>query len=377
MKIISHCPFPTFTKTLFAQSLSAFSYGNFVQISLLFLLAIVFTFIGDRLNCPIPWLLIPLIVAIFCTLIKGEAKSLPKSFSVTGQVIIAIFSASRFSFETLTTAQDYFLPLLICIVITASFSLFNGYLIHKFADLDLPSSFLGCIPGAGHSLVAMSEEMGADAIVVAVLQYLRILMVSVIVPIITNFYFIQTSSISVNITSQSHHYLLTSLPLPINLSIIALCVFLSIHIGKIIKLPSNLFLAPFFSCLLLFRFFPYEITLPMPIFRGGLLLLGLSIGAKFEIQNLQKLLKAVLLEIGLVLLLITSCLIVGYWFHLVTKVDTLTALLGSSPGGLSAMMATVIELGGNSGFVLTMQMTRMLLILTLSPFVTASLMKQT
>jgi hypothetical protein len=113
------------------------------------------------------------------------------------------------------------------------------------------------------------------------------------------------------------------------------------------------------------------------IFRGGLLLLGLSIGVKFAIETLQKLFKAVLLEIVLVLLLITVCATVGYGFHLVTKVDTLTALLGSTPGGLSAMMATVIELGGNSGFVLTMQMTRMLLILTLSPFIAASLIKQT
>jgi membrane AbrB-like protein len=373
---IRHCPFPIFTKTLFEQILSTFSYRNFVQISSLFLLAIVFAFIGDRLNCPIPWLLIPMIVAVIWAIIKGEAESLPKPFSVIGQAIIAIFTASRFSFETLTTAKDYFFPLLICIVVTASFSLLNGYLIHKFADLDLPSSFLGCTPGAGPSLVAMSEDMGADAIAVALLQYVRILMVSVIVPIIANFYLTQTHSIPLNIIPQNHH-LLPSLPLLINLTIIALCAFIGIQIGKIIKLPSNLFLAPFFSALLLFCFFPYEITLPIPIFRGGLLLLGLSIGIKFEIQTLQKLLKAVLLEIGLVLLLITICFIVGYWFHLVTKVDTLTALLGSTPGGLSAMMATVIELGGNSGFVLTMQMTRMLLILTLSPFVAASLVKQT
>lgn len=358
------------------MNFSNFSYGNFIQISTLFLFAIVFAFIGDRLKFPIPWLLIPMIVAVIWSMIKGEAQSLPKVFSISGQAIIAIFTASRFSLDTLTTAQNYFFPLLICIVVTASFSLFNGYLIYKFTDIDLPTSFLGCTPGAGPSLVAMSEDMGADAIVVAVLQYLRILMVSVIVPIIASFSLPETPFIPIKIISENHH-LLPSLPFPINLTIIVLCAFFCIQIGKIIKLPSNLFLAPFFGCLLLFCFFPYEITLPVSIFRGGLLLLGLSIGIKFETQTLQKLFKAVLLEIALVLILITACILVGYWFHMVTKVDTLTALLGTSPGGLSAMMATVIELGGNSGFVLTMQMTRMLLILTLSPFIATSLIKQT
>lgn len=356
------------------MNLSNFRDGNTVQIISLLFFTVVFTFIGDRLHFPIPWLLIPMILGLIWSMIKGEAQSFPKVLSITGQAIIAIFTASRFSFETLKTAQNYFLPLLICIIITASFSLFNGYLIYKFSDVDFPSCFLGCTPGAGPSLIAMSEDIGADAVVVAVLQYLRILMVSVIVPIIANFY-TEIPLISTSIIPENHH-LLTSLPLPINITIIALCAFIGIQIGKIIKLPSNLFLAPFFSCLLLFCFFPYPITLPISFFRCGLLLLGLSIGLKFEIKTLQRLFKAVLLEAGLVLILITVCFFMGYWFHLVTKIDTLTALLGASPGGLSAMMATVIELGGNSGFVLTMQMSRMLLILSLSPFIATSLIKQ-
>ncbi|MBL1209828.1 AbrB family transcriptional regulator [Geminocystis sp. GBBB08] len=357
------------------MNFSDFSYRNFFSLSWLFFFAIVLSFIGDRIHLPIPWLLIPLMVAIIWALRKEENKILPKSFSIIGQAIIAIFTASRFSFETLITAQDYFLPLLICIGVTASFSLVNGYLIYKFADIDFPSSFLGCIPGAGPSLVAMSEDLGADAIAVTVLQYLRILMVSVIIPIIATFYLTESSSIPVKIIAENRH-LLPSLPIPINLTIIALCAFIGVQMGKIVKLPSNLFLAPFFSCLLLFSFFPYEISLPVSIFRGGLLLLGLSIGVKFEIHAFQKLLKAVLLEIGLIILLIVVCIISGYWFHLVTKIDTLTALLGSTPGGISTMMATVIELGGNSGFVLTMQMTRMLLILTLTPFVANSVINK-
>ena len=70
------------------------------------------------------------------------------------------------------------------------------------------------------------------------------------------------------------------------------------------------------------------------------------------------------------------CFLVGYEFHLITRVDTMTAVLGSTPGGLSSMIATVIELGGDLRLVLAMQMTRTFLILMLSPFLAASLLKK-
>jgi len=337
-----------------------------IEIGLLLILACLFASIADRLHLPIPWLLIPLILSILWSIVKNNDSSIPKAFNIVGQGIIAVFTASRFSMDVLSGSHQYFFPLIVCIFITSILSFLNGYLIYKFSDLDFNTSLLGCVPGAGHSLVAMSEEMGADAIAVAVLQYLRILMVSVIVPLIVSFFSPQTSS---TINTVSTTKILPSLPLPISILILAFTAIIGVKIALYLKIPANLFLGAFISSLLLFTFFPYEITIPSPIFRGGLLLLGVSIGVKFEPSIVQKLLKPLLLEIFLVTILILTCFCVGYWFHLVTNIDTLTAVLGSTPGGLSAMMATVIELGGNSGFVLTMQMTRMLLILLFTPLI--------
>ncbi|WP_017293580.1 AbrB family transcriptional regulator [Geminocystis herdmanii] len=344
-----------------------------IELSLLIVFALILALIGDIFHLPIPWLLIPIVVSIIWSMVKnGHNSFIPKPFSIIGQGITAVFTASRFTPDVLTGSKDYFVPLIICIVVTSLLSLFNGYLIYKFTDIDFTTSFLGCIPGAGHSLVAMSEDMGADAITVAILQYLRIIMVSVIVPTIVSFFNTPVNQINI----MPHHQLLPSLPLPINLLILTLSTIFGVKIVNLLKIPSNLFLGAFISSLLLFSFFPYEIIIPQSIFRGGLLLLGLSIGVKFEIHTMQKLFKAVFLEIILVLILIGTCFVAGYWFHLVTKIDTLTAILGSTPGGLTAMMATVIELGGNSGFVLTMQMTRMLLILLLTPIIGSYFIKK-
>ena len=67
--------------------------------------------------------------------------------------------------------------------------------------------------------------------------------------------------------------------------------------------------------------------MPNSAFSGGMLLVGLSIGLRFDWQTARKLLKAVLIEAGLVIVLIVLCLAAGYAFHLLTGVDIMTAVL--------------------------------------------------
>ena len=91
--------------------------------------------------------------------------------------------------------------------------------------------------------------------------------------------------------------------------------------------------------------------------------MGLSIGLKFNWQNVRLIGKAVLLEILLVIVLMVCCLAIGYEFHIITHVDIVTAILCFMPGGMEAMMATVTQLGGDTGLVLAAQITRQMLII--------------
>jgi membrane AbrB-like protein len=343
------------------------------KLALLLIISSLASFGCDLLNFPIPWLLAPMIIGISYGAIQGSSQSLPNIFNIIGQSIIAIVTASRFSLDTLLITKDYAVPLFLCITVTGSMSIANGLILSKFAGIDRSTSFLGSIPGAGPSLVAMSEDIGADAIAVAVLQYLRILMVSAIIPILAGFFFTESKN-QIVITNVVHNSL-PSLPIFSSLIILSFCSVLGIWLGKRLKLPSALFLGPFLSSLLLFWFLPFKLTIPPLAFTIGLLFLGLCIGVKFDLQTAKKLLKAVLIEIALILVLIIVCFLVGYEFHLITKVDVMTAVLGSTPGGLTAMIATVIQLGGDTSLVLAMQMTRMLLILILSPIFATSLVK--
>jgi hypothetical protein len=213
----------------------------------------------------------------------------------------------------------------------------------------------------------MSEEMGADAIATAILQYIRLLLVALIVPTVASLFFaIDSTQLPLAVISTNSD---SSIPILWELLILAGCGVLGNWVGRRLKLPLPVFLGPFIVGLIAVWLLPYSLKMPPSIFSVGLLFVGVSIGLKFDWETVYKLRKAVLIEILLVMVLILICIGVGYEFHILTQVDSLTAVLGSSPGGITAVMASAIQLGGDSGLVLTMQMSRMLVILLITPWV--------
>jgi len=327
------------------------------------------------LHVPVGWLLAPMLGGIAYAIIKGSPQPLPSTFKIVGQVIIGIVTATRLSPETLSVATTYAIPLLLCVFTTGSLSMFSGYLLSRWAGIDRTTGFLGFIPGAASSIVAMSEEMGADTIAVALIQYIRVLLVVLILPTAATLLFPANpdtqATASVVITNN-----LPTLPMLLNLLVLAVCSGLGIWGGKQLRLPSSGFLGPFLVGLVAFWMLPYQIQVPQPVFCAGQLLIGLYIGVQFDWQTARKLLRTVLIEVGLVIALIFICLGVGYEFHVVTHVDTVTAVLGFTPGGIEAMIATAMQLGGDTGLVLAMQLTRMLGILLIAPWLIAFLVKR-
>lgn len=324
------------------------------------------------LHVPVGWLLGPMLVGIAYAIIQGSRQPLPPAFRMVGQVIIGIVTATRFSPETLSVATTYAIPLLLCVFTTGSLSMFNGYLLSRWAGIDRATAFLGFIPGAASSIVAMSEEMGADALSVALIQYIRVLLVVLLMPATASLLFPANPGVAATVAMTNN---LPSLPMVLNLLVLAVCGGLGVWGGRRLRLPSSGFLGPFLVGLVTFWILPYQLQVPQSLFCAGLLLVGLYIGVQFDWQIAHKLLKAVLIEVGLVIVLILSCLGVGYEFHVVTHVDTITAVLGFTPGGIEAMIATVMQLGGDTGLVLAMQLTRMLSVLLIAPLLVTFLFK--
>lgn len=319
--------------------------------------AIVCTIL-TQLYVPVAWLIGSLIVGIIYALLHGKPRPLPSTFLIIGKSLVGIAAAARFAPDNLITIFNYAIPLLLAFAITASLSMLNGYLIARFSGIKLITSLLGAIPGTASANVAISQEFGADPPIVAVLQYLRLIMVVVIVPTIAGL--IAPNDVVVN---QININVQSTVSLTWNIIMIGICCGLGIWLGRKFKLPTKEFLGSFLCGLPLFGLFPNQYTVPRSFIIFALLLIGLSAGLKFNWHNIIGLGRAITLEIILVLILITCCIGISYSFHYLTHIDLITALLAFAPGGMEAMIATSNQLGGDTGLVLTIKFIHQLLII--------------
>lgn len=323
------------------------------------LIAIGICTILTQLNVPVAWLIGSLLTGIVYAIMKGQPQPLPSIFLIIGKALIGVTAAARFAPDNILIVITYLIPLLLAFMLTASLSMLNGYLIARWSGIKLITSLLGAIPGTASANVAISHEFGADPPVVAVLQYLRLLMVALLVPIIAGLInsdtAILTPEIPISIRFQAAFIE--------NLIALTLCCALGIGTGRILKLPTKEFLGSFLWGIALFGVFPNHYTIPRPLIIIALLLIGLSAGLKFNWHNIAGLGRAVMLEIILVLILIVCCLGIAYVLHLFTTIDLTTAILAFAPGGMEAMIATSNQLGGNTGLVLTIKFINQLLII--------------
>ncbi|MBE9214167.1 AbrB family transcriptional regulator [Plectonema cf. radiosum LEGE 06105] len=332
-------------------------------------------FVFNWLQIPVGWLLGSMIGGMVYSSIRGNPQPLPKIFISFGKAFIALGTAVRFSWETINFAATYAVPLLLCVLISGSLSLFHGYLLSRWSGIDKVTGFVAFIPGVASSIVPIAEEMGADAVAVALFQYLRLLIVVLLIPSAAGLFFPADLNNSVTtaiaMTTANNH----SFPMWLNLAILGLCCVVGMWGGNRLNLPASGFLGTLLVALGVFWSLPDQLQVPQWLFAMGLLFVGISIGFKFDIKTANKLLKAVLIQIALVVSLIILCLGVGYSFHVFTQVDTITSLLGFTPGGLEAMVATVMQLGGDTGLVLAMQLTRMLIIIAFGPWLVTFVIK--
>lgn len=327
-------------------------------------------------SLPVPWLLGPMLAGIIGALLLGKPYRIANGLKNTAQVVLGLASAAGFSLSALSSMYAYALPLAVVVILTVGLSLSMGYFLWRFAGVDWAAGFLGSLPGAAGAMVAMADDLRADGVTVAVLQYLRLTLVMLLAPLLVALLFPSPEGAVGAVPLGAGSVAAAALPWGLSLLLLSVIGGLGFWLARWMHLPSPAFLGSFLALVFVSWALPFSLNLPTPLFNGAMLILGLSVGLGFDPVTARRLVKAVVLETVLVILLIGVCLGVGYGFHLLTGVSTLTAVLGATPGGMDVMVASAAALGGDPTMVLTMQMSRFLLVLLAGPWLAGRLSRR-
>ncbi len=285
--------------------------NTYLQWPLLIILSAITALVMMWIQLPGALLLGPMAAGIVWSLYGGTLQ-VPRKLFLCAQAIIGCLVARSISPDMLSTFTRHWSLFLAIVCSTIAASSLMGWVISKLKVLPGTTAIWGSSPGAAAAMVLMAEEFGADARLVAFMQYLRVIIVAGGASLIARLWIDTNSATAAPIIWLPPLHWST-------LETIALAAS-GIMLARLCRIPSGAMLVP--------------------------MMLGMALQSKNLIQ-----------------IDLPEWLLVNY-IHL----DPLTAYLATSPGGMDSI--AVIAASSKSvdlEFVMALQTVRLFLVIFIGP----------
>lgn len=313
------------------------------------------------IGMPAALLLGPMVTAIVLAS-NGVRLQMPRPVFALAQGVIGCMIASTFP-ETIPESLIDNVPLFffgVLSVIAASALL--GWVFTRLRILPGTTVVWGISPGAATAMVLLADSHGADARLVAFMQYTRVIMVTAAASLVAA----SMGGAIPHETGMDEWFPAVSwLGLAETLAIAALGPFIARRLGQ----PAFGLILPIVAAAVLSRLGYVELELPHWLLALAYACAGWAIGLPFT----RPLLLHALRKLPYIILgtstLMVACLGLAVVFMVVADLDPLTAYLATSPGGADAVAIIAMSSQVDAPLVITMQLLRFLVVLFLGPVV--------
>ncbi len=314
------------------------------------------------LSLPSPVLFGSLLGGMAYALTAREALEVPPLAARLGQGLVGAVIGSLVQVSTLARlAADW--PSVVLVTLgTLVISLAAGRLLALHRDVSPATGAFALVAGGASGIVALARELGADDRVVTVVQYLRVLLVLLAMPVVTSVVFHPPHGAGTVSTGPTRW-------LP-DLVFTLLAVGAGLLLQRALTAPATALLGPMLVAALLSASGVLgEVTVPGALEDLGYALVGVRVGLRFTRASLRSIARLLPLATALIVAVIVACGLLGVLLSRVTGIDRLTAYLATTPGGLFAVLATAADSGSDVTYVLAVQVIRVCAMLVLVPAV--------
>ncbi len=327
---------------------------------LLVALSLLFAGLLEWARLPAALLVGPMMAAIVCGT-NGAQVRVPKPAFGAAQAIVGCLVAASIEPEILSAFVDDWSLFLAAVIATVAASSFLGYTISRWKILPGTTAVWGSAPGAATAMVLMADAFGADARLVAFMQYLRVIFVSVAAALIARM-FVDTSGVEAPA--------LVWFP-AIDGPAFATTILVAVvggGLGYLLRLPSPYFLGTMILGAAIHLGAGMSMQLPEWLLAISYALVGWSIGLNFNRAILRHATRALPQIVLSILALMAFCGGLAWLLVQLLDVDPLTAYLATSPGGMdSVAIISAASDSVNISFIMALQMARFLFVLIFGP----------
>jgi uncharacterized protein len=315
----------------------------------------------EMVAVPAALLLGPMLAGILVGVNGGRIRA-PRLPVIGAQSVIGCLIASAITSEIVFTfLKDW--PLFIAVVaaiIATSAAL--GWMITRMKVLPGTTAMWGIAPGGASAMMLMSADFGADARLVAFMQYLRVVMVAGAASLVARLWVGDAGAAAAHAVVWFPPFAWTGLMATLALA----------GLGGVIgvgpRVPGGTLLVPMIVGAMLEGLGLITITLPPWLLAAAYTLLGWSIGLGFTRDILAHAYRALPQVILSMLILMGVCAFLAFVLVLAAGIDPLTAYLATSPGGMdSVAIIAASSSNADMSFVMALQGVRLVIVLLAGP----------
>ena len=305
-----------------------------------------------------------LVVGIALALLSWGPGRVPRPLGLAAQGTLGVYIGTMVQDDALAALGDDWAIVLGIGVSTLVLSVAAGALLGLRRDVTPLTGSLSLVAGGASGLVAIARELGGDDRVVAVLQYLRVGLITASMPVVvTLIYHADRSRPPVADPGQD-----PVAPWYLSVGMLVALVLVGSTLGRLIRLPGAGLLGPLaLTVALEISGLSYGLSVPVVLVQAGYALIGWQAGLAFTRESLRAVGRLLPAAVALIVLLGVATAGLGVLLSRVADLTLLEGYLATSPGGVYAVLATAVETGSNVTFIIAAQVVRILLMLFAAP----------
>ncbi len=316
------------------------------------------------LGAPTPTLFGALVGAVVVALALPRPPVLPSVMARAAQAAIGVLVASEVEVAALGSLGWAWPAVLVVIIATLAASIGLGQLLRRDGVSATTATFAS-VAGGASAMTALARDAGADPRIVAVVQYVRVLVILVTLPIVVGQVFATD-------TATTAAPPLTSGLTAVDLGYVAIACVAGPLIGFLARFPSPALLGALLAGLLLNAVPLFDgASVPPLVQAAAFVVIGTQAGIGFTRETIRLLRSMAVTVLVSVLVLLVFCGALAVPLAALTGTTPLDAYLATSPGGLPVVLATATETGADITFISAVQLLRLLMVIVALPLVAA------
>ena len=292
---------------------------------------------------------------------RGATLRLPEPAFAIAQAVVGCLIAKSFTpalFHAVVAHAWIFAGATLSVLLVATLM---GLALARARLLPGSTALWGMFPGGATVMVVLSGSFGADMRLVAVMQYLRVVVAAAAASIVARALGLSGGP------AQSTPWLAPIATVSF-VVLLAIILFAGLVVPRLrIQVPAGSFLLPMVLATVLQDVGLLRVELPRIVLVASYVVVGWAVGLRFTRASLASAWSSLPQIVASVLALVAACAGIGWALSRIAHIDLLTAYLATSPGGADSVAIIAAGTPIDVAFVMATQMARVLSVLVLGP----------